>query len=121
MTMANIYWVKAQTAYHTGAGESTTARLRKFIRDYADSHHFNGWIRVEEDGKPLFNGSFGIADRTFHVPCTDATKYKIASIAEAFTAVRVLQLVEEMKIGLDQPIKQYLSSYGGEGVDRVKV
>jgi CubicO group peptidase (beta-lactamase class C family) len=71
--------------------------------------------------EPLFSGSFGIADRTFNVLCAEDTRYKIASITKAFTAVLVLQLVEEQKIDLDQPIKHYLSSYYGERADSVKI
>jgi CubicO group peptidase (beta-lactamase class C family) len=99
----------------------STAEFARFIRDYAKAHHFNGSIKVEEDGKPLFNGSFGIADRAFKVPCAENTRYKIASITKAFTAVLVLQLVQEQKIDLDQPIKRYLSSYSGEGADTVTI
>jgi CubicO group peptidase (beta-lactamase class C family) len=93
----------------------------KFVQDYAEARHFNGSIRVEEDGKPLFNGSFGIADRAFKVACTDDTKYKIASITKAFTSVLVLQLVEDKKIDLDQPIRAYLPNYSGEGADSIKI
>jgi CubicO group peptidase (beta-lactamase class C family) len=111
----------AETAPPAAWEETTPAAFAKFMRDYADAHHFNGSIKVEEDGKPLFNGSFGIADRAFNVPCADNTRYKIASITKAFTAVLVLQLVEAKKIDLDQPIKRYLPSYSGEGADLVKI
>lgn len=69
----------------------------------------------------MFNGSFGVADRAFNVPCTNDTKYKIASITKAFTSVLILQLVEEKKIDLDQPIKAYLPNYSGEGAGTVKI
>jgi CubicO group peptidase (beta-lactamase class C family) len=72
----------------------STSKFAQFIRDYAEAHHFNGSIRVEIDGKLLFSGSFGIADRAFNVPCTEDTRYKIASITKAFTAVLVLQLLK---------------------------
>lgn len=99
----------------------TQAAFAKFIRDYVEKHQFNGSIRVEEDGKPRFNGSFGIADRAFNVPCTNETKYKIASITKAFTSVLILQLVEQKKIDLDQAIKVYLPNYSGAGADTVKI
>src|SRR5262249_40080850 len=50
-----------------------------FVRDYAAERHFNGTILVEDDGRTLYRGSFGLADRAFHVPCTPDTKFKIAS------------------------------------------
>lgn len=113
--------VDAGTTPQPNAENMSPEKFAKFIRDYADARHFNGSITVEEDGKPLFTGSFGIADRSFNVPCTDDTKYKIASITKAFTSVLILQLVEEKKIDLDRPIRAYLPKYSGEGADKVKI
>ena len=112
----------AETAPRPAAADAVTpATFATFIREYAAAHHFNGSISVEEDGKSLFKGSFGIADRSFDIPCTDETKYKIASITKAFTSVLILQLVEQKKIDLDKPIKTYLPKYSGEGADTVKI
>lgn len=119
MIVGNLGSVMAQTVSPSAVADTT--RFETFIRDYAAASHFNGSTRVEEDGKSLFNGSFGTADRAFNVPCNDGTRYKIASITKVFTAVLVLQLAEEKKIDLDQPIKHYLSSYSGEGADTVAV
>jgi CubicO group peptidase (beta-lactamase class C family) len=105
--VANFHSAPAATASGSPPGEINTTEFAQFIRDYAQAHHFNGSIRIEEDGKSLFNGSFGVADRAFNIPCTDDTRYKIASITKAFTAVLALQLAQEMKIDLDRPIKQY--------------
>jgi CubicO group peptidase (beta-lactamase class C family) len=95
--------------------------LDTFIHHYASDHHFSGTIVVEEDGRALYRGSFGVADRSFQVPCTADTKFKIASITKAFTSVLVLQLAEERKIDLDAPIKTYLPNYAGEGGGTVTI
>lgn len=118
---ASIFPLSAQTVSHAAAHEMTPVAFASFIGDYAQTHRFNGSIRVEEDGKPLFSGSFGICDRAFNIPCADDIRYKVASITKAFTSVLVLQLVEEKKIDLEAPIKLYLPNYSGEGADRVKI
>src|SRR5581483_1890665 len=100
--------VPAQTVSHAAAEEMSPAAFPSFIRDYAQTHHFNGSIKVEEDGQPLFSGSFGICDRAFNIRCADDIRYKIASITKAFTAVLVLQLTEEKKIDLEESINHYL-------------
>ena len=91
ITMGSFGSVMAQAASPGAVEDTGTVRFENFIRDYAEQRHFNGSIRVEEDGKALFQGSFGIADRAFDVPCIDSTKYKIASITKVFTAVLVLK------------------------------
>jgi D-alanyl-D-alanine carboxypeptidase len=95
--------------------------LTSTIRKYATEHNFNGTVSVERNGQPVFSGSFGVAERAFNVPITNETKYRIASITKAFTAVLVLQLSEQGKINLDATIKNYLPEYAGEGRDRVTV
>lgn len=111
----------AGAASHGSSDGTNSAAFATFIRDYAKTTHFNGSIRIEEDGRPLFTGSFGVCDRAFNIACADDVKYKIASITKAFTAVLVLQLAEEKKIDLEQPIGRYLPGYSGEGADRVKI
>jgi CubicO group peptidase (beta-lactamase class C family) len=119
--LASVLNAEAATSSQAGSENTNPAAFAAFIRNYAAEHHFDGSIRVEEDGKPLFTGSFGICDRAFNIACADDTRYKIASITKAFTAVLVLQLVEEKKIALDEPIRRYLPNYAGEGADRVKI
>jgi len=69
------------------------------IGDYAKAHDFSGTILVQAKGSVVYHGSFGLADRTFDVPAANETRYRIASITKAFTAVLVLQLVEQGRPG----------------------
>ena len=62
-----------------------------------------------------------MANLPFKVANTNGTKYKIASITKAFTAVLVLQLLEQGKIDLGKPIRTYLPNYAGGGGGRVTV
>jgi CubicO group peptidase (beta-lactamase class C family) len=93
----------------------------EFIAGYAASHDFNGTILVRRGGATLYSGSFGLANFQHQVRNTTATRYKIASITKAFTAVLVLQFVEEGRLNLERPIAAYLPSYAGEGARRVTI
>lgn len=92
-----------------------------FIADYAKQHDFNGTILIARDGKPAYHRSFGQASFAFAQPITRKTRFKVASITKAFTAVLILQLHEQGRIDLHQPIVTYLPDYGGEGRDRVTI
>jgi CubicO group peptidase (beta-lactamase class C family) len=91
------------------------------IAEYAAMHGFSGTILVQGRSGTLYHRSFGLADRTFEVPATNDTVYRIASITKLFTATLVLQLFEEGRIDLQAPIRKYLPAYAGEGGDRVRV
>ena len=95
--------------------------LNRFVTDYAKKHNFNGTVFVRKNGRNSFERSFGFANFKFKVPDTNATKYKIASITKAFTAVLILQLREEGKLDLNKSIKTYLPAYAGEAGDNATV
>jgi len=101
--------------------QSGTAALAKAIREYAIVHHFSGSVVVEEDGKKVYEASYGLANRAFDVPCKPDTRFHIASITKAFTSAIVLKLVGEGKVDLHHTINTYLPSYKGEGAAKVTV
>lgn len=95
--------------------------LESFIESFSEKNHFNGNVIVAKSGKIAYEKSFGLANVPFNVPTTPQTKYKIASITKAFTAVLVLQFYEARMIDLDKAIKIYLPDYKGEGGDKVSI
>lgn len=103
------------------AGETAAGKPapQEFIAEYARAHDFNGSIVVARGEQTLYAGSFGLANFEHRVPNTPDTRYKIASITKAFTAVLILQLRDEGKLLLDAPIATYLPQYPGAGARRV--
>jgi CubicO group peptidase (beta-lactamase class C family) len=95
--------------------------LAPAIRDYARAHGFSGAVLVERRGRTVYRGDFGLADRAFGVPVARDTRFWVASITKAFTAVLVLQLADEGRLDLRAPIRRYLPDYAGAGADRVTV
>ena len=103
------------------SSQSVLAQPDRFIADYAREHDFNGTILVQTKGEISYAKSFGLANRPFKVPNTNGTRYRIASITKALTAVLILQLHEQGKLDLGRTIRTYLPDYAGEGADKVTV
>lgn len=78
------------------------------IKDYVRSELFTGTVLVASDGKPIFRKAYGAANRAWTIPNTADTRYRIGSITKPFTATAILQLTEEDKLELDDPIRKYL-------------
>ncbi len=55
----------------------------------------------------FYQGAFGVRDRT-GVPVTTASIFQIASMTKAVTTVAALQLVEQGKVGLEEPVAKHL-------------
>jgi len=85
------------------------------VSQYAQAHNFSGTVLVTRGGNVLDRESFGLANRPFAAPNSPDTKYRVASITKAFTAVLVLQLVQEGRLKLTDTVTTYLPKFTGEG------
>lgn len=83
---------------------------RKLASDAA-AGRFAGTIAAARHGRMIFQGASGLADRGARAPVTLDTKFRIGSANKMFTAVAVLQLVEQGRVALDAPIGTYLTDY----------
>ena len=71
---------------------------------------------ILEDGQVLWAEGFGHADLERRVPATPDTLYHIASVTKTFTAILVLQLVEQGKLDLDAPVSRWVPEITDERV-----
>jgi teichoic acid D-alanine hydrolase len=93
----------------------------KIINDFAQRKNFNGVALVATKGKIDYLKSVGQANRQTGTAMTNQTKFKIASITKTFTAVLILQLHEQGKLNLNDPISKFLSNYKGEKKNEVTI
>ena len=63
---------------------------------------------------------FGLADVATNRPAADTTVYHLASLTKPFASVMLLQLVNEGKISLDDPVSQYGITLSSSGTIRVR-
>jgi D-alanyl-D-alanine carboxypeptidase len=72
---------------------------------------FSGAVLVIRDGRTLFEGTHGLADRKGGSTNGLLTKFRVGSMNKMLTAVATLQLVQAGKLRLDAPIGTYLTGY----------
>jgi len=95
--------------------------IKELVESYANQHQFNGTVLIQKDSRVIYHKSFGVAERAFNSPITNDTKYQVCSFTKTFTAVLILQLVEQGKIDLQKKIIDYLPDYKGEGGSKVSI
>lgn len=71
-------------------------------------------IAVVQNGKIVLNKSYGVANIQNDLPVKNTSVFPINSTTKVFTAVAVMQLVEQGKIGLSEPISKYLENLPSE-------
>ncbi|MGV3614296.1 MAG: serine hydrolase domain-containing protein [Fimbriimonas sp.] len=84
-------------------------RVDDFLRGRMAGAKIPGAILlVSRDGKPIRVGTYGLANLETTAPVRRDTAFEIGSVSKQFTAAAVLLLVDEGKLGLDEPIGKYL-------------
>jgi CubicO group peptidase (beta-lactamase class C family) len=78
------------------------------MKEYVRGELFTGTVLVARDGKPIFRRAYGAANREWMIPNSVDTRYRIGSITKQFTAAAILQMADEKKLELDDPIQKYL-------------
>ena len=105
----------------TAAEARLPSSVRHVIEARVAETGFSGAVMVSAHGRTSYVGAFGFAERAFDTPVRTDTRFPVASITKLFTAVLLLQLVDEGRVRLDAPLATYLPSYPGGGGDRVTV
>ena len=77
------------------------------------------------DDSVIWKKGFGYADKEKHIPMTENTVVNIESVTKTFTALAIMQLQEQGKLDIDQPLNTYLPQFRpktrGEDLDRLTV
>ena len=96
--------------------------LASFVKKLADADVFSGAVLLAKDGKPVFQGAFGTANKDFNVPNKLDTKFNLGSMNKMFTAVAIAQLVEKGKLSYDDPLSRFVPDFpDAASAEKVKI
>ncbi len=87
------------------------ADISAYMTDLALQGQFVGTVLVAQQGESIFKGAYGLADRSLDAANQIDTKFNLGSIDKIFTAVAILQLVEQGKLSLDDKVVDILPEY----------
>ncbi len=82
--------------------------LDRELTQLAAADQFSGVVRFESAGEVVFERSYGLANRTWNIPCAPRIRFDTASITKLFTAVAALQQIEAGAFALDTGVVDYL-------------
>jgi CubicO group peptidase (beta-lactamase class C family) len=68
-------------------------------------------IALVDDQRVVWAQGFGYEDKAAGIKATPDTLYHLGSIAKVFTATAAMQLAEQGKLELDQPLQRYLPQF----------
>jgi CubicO group peptidase (beta-lactamase class C family) len=98
-------------ASQAAADSAFVAALRARLEAATRADQFSGAVLVTRDGRTLFEGAYGLADRERGIPNTPLTQFRVGSMNKMVTAVATLQLAQAGTLRLDAPLGTYLPDY----------
>ena len=89
---------------------AATAAVTDYVKAEMQHEHVPGLsLLVIRDGKVLRAEGFGLSNVELQVPVKPETVFQSGSVGKQFTTTAVMMLVEEGKVGLDDPLTKYFS------------
>jgi len=99
----------------TGGGDALAEKIDAVMSEIYKPGGPGAAVIVRKDGKTLFRKGYGLADLELGAPIEPDMIFRIGSMTKQFTAVGVLMLAREGKLGLQDEIVKYLPDYPTQG------
>lgn len=96
-------------------------QLDNLVQQYVENQYFAGSVLVAKGDKILFEKAYGDADSDKRIANQMDTRFNICSMGKMFTSTMVLQLAEQGKVKLNDPINTYLPDYHIPNGDKITI
>ncbi|MEU1288880.1 serine hydrolase [Kitasatospora sp. NPDC005856] len=94
-----------------------TSRLDAAIKQVMSEVSIPGVIVGYTAPDGTYQRTFGVADKNAGTPMSPDLYMRIGSVTKTFTTTGILRLVDQGKLGLDDPISKYVQNVpGGDGI-----
>jgi CubicO group peptidase (beta-lactamase class C family) len=116
LTVAVVPSAGAEGTFDIPAGAHFNPQKLEKIGEFFRNEIANGKIPgaillIQQHGKPVYHESFGVQDVVSKAPITDQTIFRLFSMTKAITSVVAMQLIDEGKLKLEDPISKYIPSF----------
>ena len=91
--------------------EISINKIEELFEQYIKLDKFSGNVLIAKNSKILYHKSFGFSNRKTNTLNQPNTKFNICSMGKIFTAAAIMILVQEGKLELNVPIKNYLPDF----------
>ena len=107
----------ATAATRAGFSAERLKRVDALLQRYVDEKKLSGAVAlVLRDGQPVYEKAVGWSDKEADRKMSMDTIFRIASQTKALTSTAVLQLMEEGRIGLTDPVSRFVPGFANTTV-----
>ncbi len=94
----------------------TAIQLDEYLTAQSTHYRFNGNVLVAENGKIVFQKSYGYADFDTKRMLNDSSVFELASVSKQFTATAILLLKDKGKLKLTDSLRHYFPELPYSGI-----
>jgi CubicO group peptidase (beta-lactamase class C family) len=94
-----------------GYGKNKITRIDSILNFYYRKKQFNGSALIQYKGQVIYEKGFGMADKELAIPNSGTTAFRIGSTSKQFTAMLIMQLVNQHNISVLDTVGKYLFGY----------
>jgi CubicO group peptidase (beta-lactamase class C family) len=92
--------------------EARNAKLDEALRGLVEGRSTPGIVvLILQNGRPVYNRNVGVREVGSTAPIGENDMFRVASMTKAVTSVAAMILVEQGKIGLDDPVSRFLPEF----------
>jgi CubicO group peptidase (beta-lactamase class C family) len=96
-----------------GFTQTKPEEINEVLKAYTKQNSFNGTVLVAQHGVVLLEKGYGFKNMQTNALNDSNTIYQIGSLTKQFTAIIILQLQEQLRLSVSDPLIKYIPDYPG--------
>jgi CubicO group peptidase (beta-lactamase class C family) len=109
------FFVLQTSIAQTNVEKQLTAKCDQLLSEQFKAGETGGTALIAKKGQIIYKKAFGMANLELNIPMQPDNVFRIGSISKQFTAVAILQLMEQGKLGLQDDITKFIPDYPTHG------
>src|SRR6201988_2859698 len=88
------------------------AKITAFFKNEVETGKISGAdVLIRQRSKDAYHETFGVPDEAAKTPITDKSIFRLSSLTKAIISVVAMQLIQDGKMKLDDPVSKYIPSF----------
>jgi len=111
----------AFTFLNSFSQQTTGQKIDEYLNILQQNGRLSGVVLVVQKEKQVYKKAFGYANKEWKIENTIDTRFCLASVTKQFTAMVIMQMVQEGKLNLNGKISDYLPYYRKDNGDKITI
>jgi len=112
--LVSVLFMHTSTA-QINADKALTTKIDQLLSEKFKSNETGATAIVSKKGQVIYKKAFGMANLELNIPMQTDNVFRIGSISKQFTAIAILRLMEQGKLGLQDDITKFIPDYPNHG------